>query len=95
MPCIENVGDKEAKAKESNDIWLEGLESKTHMKEDIPKELVADKLEKSYIACDCMERNFQNCLAKETIMELKDNVSPNEDKLDEETTIVVLDCGGL
>jgi len=57
---IEDEGHTEAKDEESGDIWCEALESTTHLKCDIPKELWGNwsMEEEANIACGCKKRHF-------------------------------------
>ena len=83
------------KDNESGDIWWVALKSKTHMEEDIPKELVVDKPEEIDIACGHVARNFWNYLVREATIRLEDNVGSNLDKSEKGTTIAVLNYGSL
>ena len=60
---IEDGGHTKEKDEKSKDIWCEPPKSKTHTKDDIPKELWGNwpTKEETDIACGYKEINFWNC----------------------------------
>ena len=88
----DEAGHKETKDYKSGDMWLDALESKTQIPEDIPEVIPEEGVDK---ACGCVARNFWNCSAREVMdwMDGEEELGPSES--DYGTTVAVLGCGGL